>query len=460
MNLGRPEGANGAATTAVAPFLADFWRMDEAAREKALLEAIAAAHSYHFERNTAYRATVATRGIGPIAGPGDMPRLLRTTSEAFKSYIDVLGTPFPEDRPADFVEWLAGQVSVDLRPHRPRLRSGYRSLEGLLSAVERAYTDMGLQMLTSRGTSGRATIIPRDHRSTDLTMESLSLSFQRYFGMEPTFTAIFMMPRRSRIAVTRMAGLSVQRVGLDGGRVHFTSPFAAYHDRVRIRSGRTYRPGLRGVMERRAWRPLMTTLQTRFVDVHAVEDAISRLIPAAAHDEKVLLFGSLDRLHRLASFLIDGGRTMMLAPGSLLGTGEGFNEASASPAEKMREDLAQAFRLTSGEAVPLRDMYGMAEANWAAIQCSHGNYHIPPWVFAVTVDDQEHFQNGPRSTGLLAFFDPLGGGHLFPPFFRTADQVTLVRGSICPCGEPGRYLERDSIRRIDLVGEAGCAGRL
>ena len=102
----------------------------------------------------------------------------------------------------------------------------------------------------------------------------------------------------------------------------------------------------------------------------------------------------------------------------------------------------------------------MAEANWAAMQCSHGSYHIPPWVYAVTLDDDEAFQKGPRTTGLLAFFDPCGGGDLFPAFFRTADRVTLVRGTPCPCGEPGSYLEEGSIRPIDLIGEARCPSRM
>jgi hypothetical protein len=63
----------------------------------------------------------------------------------------------------------------------------------------------------------------------------------------------------------------------------------------------------------------------------------------------------------------------------------------------------------------------------------------------------------------LAFFDPFGAGALFPGFFRTADSVTLVVGdgdTICPCGEPGVYLEKDSIQRVDLLGEAGCAAQI
>ena len=149
------------------PALADFWSMGEAEREESLLRGITESHAYHFERNTAYRNTVAARGVGPWVHPDELPRLLRATSQAFKSYIDILGTPFPQDRPAGFVEWLAEQVSVDLRPHKHHFRSRYRSLEGLLRAIERAYAGSGLEMLTSSGTSGRidgAPPRPSEHR--------------------------------------------------------------------------------------------------------------------------------------------------------------------------------------------------------------------------------------------------------------------------------------------------------
>ena len=62
------------------PALAGLWDMDEATRDDLLLRAVAQAHTYHFERNTAYRATVAARGIGPRIGPEEMPRVLRNTS--------------------------------------------------------------------------------------------------------------------------------------------------------------------------------------------------------------------------------------------------------------------------------------------------------------------------------------------------------------------------------------------
>jgi hypothetical protein len=452
------------AATPTRKALADFWALSDAERDKTVLEGILDSHAWHYQRNQSYRHAVSARGVGPRAQPVDLPRLLRPTSQTFKSYIDLLGTPFPQDDPRGFLEWLSAQLSVELpRDRLARFNTRYRSLEALLSAIEHVFSDLGLELLTSSGTSGRATIIARDQRSTDLTVESFYLAFQRYLGMKADHRAVFMMPSRTRIAMARMARFSVQRVGLTADRVHFAIPFPAHPDQVRIRAGRAFRPGRRGLLERRAWHPAINTLQRRYVDPHAIKVALAVLERAAVREEKVLLFGSATQLHGVALALAHAGRTLTLAPGSLFGTGGGMKEAYGFGPEEIRRDVESVFRLAEGGTVPQRDVYGMAEANWVAMQCSAGNYHVPPWVHAVTLDDDGEFQAGSRRTGLLAFFDPQGGGDLFPAFFRTADRVTMVAGrgdTVCSCGDGGAYLARDSIQRVDLLGEAGCAAQV
>jgi hypothetical protein len=169
----------------------------------------------------------------------------------------------------------------------------------------------------------------------------------------------------------------------------------------------------------------------------------------------------------VAQALQEEGRRLRLAPGSLLGTGGGLKELYPFTPAQISRDLGEVVRLRNGEAAPIRDVYGMAEGNWAAMQCEAGNYHVPPWVYARTLDGDDGLQEGADTTGLLAFYDPYGGGGLFPAFFKTSDQVRLMRGGEagngdlgCPCGEGGSYLARESIRRVDLLDEAGCAAQL
>jgi hypothetical protein len=457
--------------------LDSFWSFTPAQRENILLDGIASTHAWHYQRNRAYQQTVAARGVPAIidlnaASPSRraeiFPRLIRPTAQTFKSYIDILGTPFPQHRPREFLAWLDDQLSVELPRERfSSFQPRFKSLEALLQSIEREFADLGIEISTSSGTSGRSTIMVRDQASMDKTVESFYLAFQRYLGMEADHRAIFVMPSQTRIAMARMAAFSIKRVGLTDDRVHFTIPFPAEPDQVRVRAGRTFQPGWAGFKERELWHPFMNWMQEHYVTPRAVRMTIELLIQAEAAAEKVLLFGGWVQLHAIAQELQQAGRSLRLVPGSLLGTGGGLKELYPFAPAQIREDLAAVVGLADGQRIPIRDVYGMAEGNWAAMQCQQGNYHVPPWIYPGTLDEDDRFQQEPDSTGLLAFLDPFGGGSLFPAFFKTADQVRLVRADApgdpslrCLCGESGAYITQDSIQRVDLLDEAGCAAQV
>ncbi len=461
------------------PALTEFWDMPPADRVPLLLEAIAAAHAWHYPRNRAYREMVRSRGLGERlggleAGSPVLARLLRPTAQTFKSYIGVIGTPFPQERPHAFLEWLADQLSLELPRERfGHFRRRYPTLEKLLQDFEKVYADFGFQVTTSSGTSGRATIMVRDRETLDLAVtcfEQMTLALWQVGGEH---NAIFMMPRRTRIAMARTARLGVERLGMDGrGRAHFTIPHAADPDRVRIRTGRTFRPGWRGEVEKRLLHPLARLVDERWVQPRAVRETITLLRRAEAAGEPTLLFGGWVHLHALALELQrrgygQQGRILRLAGGSLVGSGGGLKQAYPYPPARIRRDIQRVLALADGQPIPVRDVMGMAEANWAAPQCKEGNYHLPPWLYVVALDDDDRILDGPEVEGLLAFLDPLGGGSLFPSFFKTTDLVRLVNGSSgydperrCPCGRETPYLVEGTIRRVDLLEEAGCAGQL
>lgn len=451
-----------------APSLSDFWALTPPERTETLRAAICDRHAEHFGRNAAYRRAVTARGVGAAITEADFSRVLRLTAQTFKSYIELLGTPFPNDDPVRFLEWLDDQLSIELPRERfAEFKPSYRTLAAFLSDIERVFEDLSLHILTSSGTSGRATIMVRDEDAIEKTVESFYLSFQRVFGMEAEHRTVFIMPKRSRIAMAQMAQFSFRRLGIPEERVTFAIPFNAEPDQVRIRAGRTFRPGFSGTMERRVWHPFMNWASDHKVTPRAVETTLDVLRETAASGEKVMVFGGWVHLHAVALALLANDEVLELATGSVLGTGGGFKELYPHGPETIRADLARTLHIEGGDSAPFRDVYGMAEGNWAAMQCEHGNYHMPPWLYAVTIDLDDSIQRGSDTTGRLAFFDPYGGGDLMPAFFKTADQLRLKNGAgsydpdhDCPCGEKGTYVARDSILRIDLMEEAGCAAQI
>ncbi len=453
---------------------ADFWGISPAERKPILLEAITEAHAWHFERNPAYQRLVKSRDVGPQLNESDLARVLRPTAQTFKSYISVIGTPFPQQRPAAFLEWLANHLSIPLPRERFRqFKRIYPTLEKLLTDFEAIFGDFGFEVTTSSGTSGRATIMVRDRETVDLAVNCFMQATLTIWGVGTEHNVILMMPRQTRIAMARTARFGTERLGMHGdGRVHFTIPFPADPDRVRIRTGRTFLPGWRGALERRVLHPFARWMEERYVQPRAVAQTIALLERTERSGTPTLLFGSLVQLHGLSQRLRllgygQNGRKMQLSSGSLVGTGGGLKQLYPFSPDEIRTDLQAVLGLEAGEPVPIRDVMGMAEANWAAPQCQSGNYHLPPWVYAVALNDDDEILHGSDVVGLLAFFDPFGGGRLFPSFFKTTDQVRLINGGNgydparrCPCGRDTPYLVRGTIQRVDLLEEAGCAGQL
>jgi len=439
------------------PGLDAFFTMPAAQRGPLLVEGVREAHRRHFARNAAYRRTVSARGVGAEVHPDRFQRLLRPAALTFKSYVETIG-PFPQDHPRAFLAWLGDQLSIPLPPERrSALRRRYLTMEGLLADTERIHADLGLELVTSSGTSGVASVVARDAATVDLAVRSFFTGIHRAWGIARDVALVFVMPEDTRVAMARAARLGTEQlVWAEGASVSYTMPFSATPDRIRLRVGRTFHSGPRGVVESRLLHPVMAWADERFVARKYVDHTLARLRELAAAARPLMLLGGLTQLHAVAL-----AARVDLPAGSRVATGGGTKEAYPFTPAQIRADLDAAFG-----GAPVADVYGMAEADWAAFECPRGNYHVPPWVYAVVTDDADRIVPEPLASGMLAFFDPVAGGDLIPPFFQSADHVTLVNGGsrhdpalACECGYDSAYIA-GRIQRVDLMDEAGCAAQL
>ena len=450
------------------PTLGEFYSIPPAARDEILLNAIRESHAWHYARNKAYRTTVSARGVTSAVSPEHLPRLLRVSSITFKGYIEELGTPFPQDRPGRLLQWLAEQLSLEFPLDRAaHMRPRYPSLEALLAAIETAYADLGLEIVTSSGTSGRFTVMVRDKATLKVAMEAYYTAIAHAWRISPQHDMVFVMPEHTRVAMAHIAHLGVRELEWGASSsVAYTMPFKADADTIRVRTGRTFRPGVRGLWERRVLHPFMLWAYEALAEDKFIRLTQQALQQSADAKRPVMLLGGLVQLDAVAQDMLARG-PLELPAGSRVATGGGLKQAYPRTPDQIREDLRHAMRGPDGVELPVADVYGMSEANWAAFQCPDGNYHMPPWVYVAAMDDDDHPFEGSDVTGLLAFWDPLGGGQLYPPFFQTADQVRLINGNtyfdpamVCPCGDETPYFVRNTIQRVDLVEEAGCGATL
>jgi hypothetical protein len=438
------------------PELEQFYQLTPSQRQTRLQAAILRGHAYHYERNAAYRLTLQGRGVSQQVALENFAHLLRPSALTFKSYAELMG-PFPQEQPLRFLSWLNHQLSIPLPEERwSRLRPRYRNLEGLLQAVEQLYADLGIEIVTSSGTSGRASFVVRNGLTVQLAISAFFSGIAQAWDIRRGTALVFMMPAETRVAMARTARLGTNTLSwMDDAPVHYTIPFAATPDMIRIRAGRTYHPGLEGWLERRVLNPGMRWANDHLANPQSIDLTRRRLVELIRANRPIMLLGGMAQLHALAQVV-----KLRLPEGSRVATGGGFKESYNYTPAQIRADLVKAF------GAPVSDVYGMAEANWAAFECPVGNHHIPPWVYAVVTDDDDHILDGPDTTGLLAFFDPEGGGYLIPPFFQTSDRIRLVNGAsgydptrVCPCGEDTPYIMGE-IQRVDLVEEAGCAAQV
>jgi hypothetical protein len=370
------------------------------------------------------------------------------------------------------MNWLGENLSIDLPSEQlGQFRRRYPSLEAFLKAIESNFRDLGFVIGTSSGTSGKSTIMVRDTDGVDLAINAYKRAVYQLWGTKDDHEIVFIMPEQTRIVMAWLARIAVEHLGMNT-QAHFSIPYSATPDNVRIRSGQLFKPGLRGIIEEKVLFPFMNRMNDTRVKETYVKRTISLLESLSRSEKAVLLFGGWIQLDAVYEGLRhrgygENGKVLKLHPESMIGTGGGMKESYPYTPAQIKEHLAQVLHTYDGGPVVHRDVYGMAEANWAAAQCEQGHYHLPPWVLGVVLEADDEIIPESEATGLLAFFDPIAGGSLFPNFFKTADRVNLVNGGAwydpelaCPCGYQTPYISQDSIIRQDRLDEAGCAAQL
>ena len=135
--------------------------------------------------------------------------------------------------------------------------------------------------------------------------------------------------------------------------------------------------------------------------------------------------------------------------------------AAATRAWFSPTDYQQQFAAFYGDIRRVRS-YGMTELQGSCPACEHGNFHVPPWVIPLLLDEPgETLLNADEGVveGRFAFLDvSLEGrwGGLI-----SGDRVS-VDFSPCACGRPGPAVLPDIQRYGDLGGDdkINCAATL
>ena len=108
-------------------------------------------------------------------------------------------------------------------------------------------------------------------------------------------------------------------------------------------------------------------------------------------------------------------------------------------------------RLLGLEPNHIRDVFNMVELNTIIFECASGAKHVPPWLSVTARSARDLTVLEPGYTGVLAYLDPTP---LSYPGFVLSDDLGQLSHDLCPCGRKGATLRLE--RRLAVVEERGC----
>lgn|GEM_PF-739405 len=142
-------------------------------------------------------------------------------------------------------------------------------------------------------------------------------------------------------------------------------------------------------------------------------------------------------IDRLVKHMADNGITVQLDRGTKVITLGGWKRHTGREIDaiEFRAACAAAFGIAEGQ---VRDMYGLVETNFMAVECEHHRKHVPPAVhFSVRSLEQPDKEVPVGEPGLLHVMDP--ACRSYPGFIQTEDIVYLSDGA-CECGRHGQVV--------------------
>lgn len=419
-------------------------------------------HQHYYTNIPRYRRLCEKSGVGEQASLQTITQKLMVTDDTFKSYPQRL----LEAR--DFqgmTEWVK-QVST----FRGTLNSqDIHSIDDWLSELER----QGLYLVFSSGTSGQMSFVPRDQQSWSHFMNLPYLYLPQFLGRRGVLpwwkrSALKLISTRlspqkflnliKKIGMRDLEGFfmnfaggqqGIQLVGQEAGKLTRTAHYL-YEIKMSATAVRSLVRGPKNADDEKAVEQFLLTT------VHRKEENYSRMIQqmqtCADDGRKVMLFGTPYLLKELCEKVwLDRGQ-LCLPSGSHVMYGGGWKSFNGQriPEDQLLSMISHTFGLPK-EAI--LEGYSMTEINGLLPKCQEGRFHLPPYLEALTLDEELNVQSQNQSVGTLAILDPFAVS--YPGFLITGDNVSLSHTS-CPCGLDGSSILQ--VERAPGREVKGCGG--
>ena len=365
----------------------------------------------------------------------------------FKSYPPSL---LDKARFDHMTKWLDKQTSYDL--------SGVDTV-GCASIdewIERLDEQTPLQPITSSGTTGTISIIPKSKHGATENMRLWRLFLFQTFGTEPTaddlsgaVDVIWPNYARGKLGHLRMAEmLRDEFTEGDHSKFHalydeaISTDLLFFYSKLRAAASR-------GEVDQLVVDPALAARREEFEAVQgnqaaAMAEFFDRLA-TELRGRKVFMTSAYPIMYDLAQKGLDAGVSEVFHPESAILVGGG-TKGFVLPDNFM--DVIREFL-----GVPnLQEGYGMSEISALHWACEEGKYHVQPWVvpFLLDPDTSEPLPRKGRVTGRAAFYDLMNEAHWGG--IISGDEITIDWTGHCPCGRTSVAIDHDIVRYSEKEG--------
>ena len=366
---------------------------------------------------------------------------------AFKSYPSAL---IDNKRFDLMTKWLDKLTSHDLSGVDT---DGCNSIDDW---IDRLDEQTPLEVITSSGTTGTLSIIPKDKHGAREGMELWKICLFQTFGAEPTHEELHpavdvIWPNFAKGKLGHLRIADMIKRGFTGGdesKFHALYPDAIDTDLMFLAS-KMRAAASRGELDRLIIDPSLAARKDEFIAMQARQpqdlDAFFTTIAETLYGRKVFMIGSYNIMYDVAKAGLDRGVKDVFAKDSAILTGGGL-KGVALPDDYMSviHDFLGVDRIQEG--------YGFSEQSAFHWACSEGRYHVQPWVIPFILDPHtsEALPRTGRQTGRAAVYDVLLKAHWGGVI--SGDEVTIDWDLQCPCGQSSVAFEHDIIRYSEKQG--------
>ena len=317
--------------------------------------------------------------------------------------------------------------------------SDCQSIDSWLDRMEKKSP---LRITHSSGTTGTMSFLPHDVNEYDRLGRTIAMvALQRYGednagDKDKAFQVIFPFYRSGYSSMLRGNDQYAKWIAKSEENFHTAFPYKMSSDILYL-AARVRFAQLRGTLDRLEISDELLARQREFeqreAEMPQILSEFFQKMFSELKGERIFTVGTWNLLLNLAQQGFERGEENLFASDSVVLTGGGAK--GLIPPDNWKEEIARFIGIPS-----VSMNYAMSEVMGFHKMCSHGRYHIVPWVipFILDPDTSEILPRKGVVTGRAAFFDLLARNHWGG--FISGDEVTIDWDSKCECGQEGYHL--------------------